>query len=76
MPIYEFRCRKCEHEFEELFRSSAEGRSVVCPECGSRRCDKQWSAFGFAVAGGAARSSCDGGGCEHCRGGSCETCRH
>ncbi len=32
MPIYEYRCRNCDHEFEELVRSD---QKVVCPACGA-----------------------------------------
>ena len=32
MPIFEYRCKKCEHEFEELvFNRKAK---INCPECG------------------------------------------
>ncbi|RMG41763.1 MAG: zinc ribbon domain-containing protein [Planctomycetota bacterium] len=32
MPIYEYRCRHCGHQFEELVRP---GQQVVCPACGA-----------------------------------------
>lgn len=57
MPIYEFQCEKCEHEFEELVLRRDE--AVQCPNCESDRLKKLFS--GFAVTGSARRvndSSC------------------
>jgi putative FmdB family regulatory protein len=33
MPIFEYRCTKCEHEFEDIVRSS--DPPPVCPNCGA-----------------------------------------
>lgn len=33
MPTYEYRCEKCEHEFE-LFQSITAEPKAECPECG------------------------------------------
>ena len=33
MPIYEYRCHACDHEFEYLLRSSSP--AAKCPTCGS-----------------------------------------
>lgn len=35
MPLYDFLCRDCDHESEQLVRSDNE--SPACPECGSDR---------------------------------------
>jgi len=32
MPTYEYRCKKCSHEFEE-FQSITAGPIKICPEC-------------------------------------------
>ncbi len=45
MPIYEYRCRACDKDFEELVRSAEAAASVACPECGSRRIDRKLSVF-------------------------------
>lgn len=62
MPIYEFRCRKCKHLFEVLFRSRDEKTAVACPECKSTRTQRMMSAFsgkiGNTNAGGASCGSC------------------
>ena len=37
MPIYEFQCRACGKEFEELFRSTGAVKPPACPKCRSRK---------------------------------------
>jgi putative FmdB family regulatory protein len=37
MPIYEYKCRSCEHYFEELVRH---GQTPDCPECGGRELEQ------------------------------------
>jgi putative FmdB family regulatory protein len=37
MPIYEYVCRRCRHEFEVLVRGSEQPK---CPHCGDPRLDK------------------------------------
>lgn len=44
MPIYEFHCQRCEADFEEL-TSWAALSEVTCRHCGSRRVERQLSAF-------------------------------
>ncbi|MBT4865248.1 MAG: zinc ribbon domain-containing protein [Planctomycetaceae bacterium] len=41
MPPFEFRCCRCDHQFESLIRN---GESAACPECGSGDQDKLLSA--------------------------------
>ncbi|MBM4049373.1 MAG: zinc ribbon domain-containing protein [Planctomycetes bacterium] len=40
MPIYEYECGKCDHQFEKLVRPS---EKVKCPECGSGQLRKRFS---------------------------------
>ncbi|RLB55143.1 MAG: hypothetical protein DRI34_11040 [Deltaproteobacteria bacterium] len=35
MPLYDFHCRNCDHEFEALWQRGQ--RAPACPECGRRR---------------------------------------
>lgn len=37
MPIYEYKCRSCQHYFEELVKL---GRSPDCPSCGGRELEQ------------------------------------
>lgn len=48
MPIYEYACPACGHEFEALVRSSAQ---PACPACGSTELDKKLSVFATAQGG-------------------------
>jgi len=75
MPIYEYVCRDCRHEFELLLRGS-DGEKLVCPECGCRRLTKKLSVPSAHVvgenvaacpakeAGSCGMSNCCGGGCD------------
>ncbi len=70
MPIYEYRCRGCESEFEKL----TDGRAAVtCPACGSPQVMRLLSVFGaraqsgFADSPGPAAGGCCGGGGCGCR---------
>lgn len=42
MPIHEYRCRDCGHEFEALIRASLQPK---CPTCHSTGLDKLLSVF-------------------------------
>lgn len=51
MPIYEYLCEKCEHEFEHLAKSmAASGEKVECPKCGSKKTGRKLSVC--AIKGG------------------------
>jgi len=50
MPIYEYRCRTCSHEFEAMQRVGA-GQLRKCPQC-SGRLDKLISRTSFQLKGG------------------------
>ena len=42
MRLYEFRCSKCSHEFEDLVRNDWD--LVVCPQCGHPSVERLLSA--------------------------------
>jgi putative FmdB family regulatory protein len=46
MPIYEYKCNRCEKEFERLVFSGEE-TDVVCPDCQTRDVFKKMSASSF-----------------------------
>ena len=60
MPIYEYECRDCRHDFELLVYV---GSSPVCPACASVSLQKRISAFAVGGGGGAtagpAPQACD-----------------
>ncbi|MCJ7594261.1 MAG: zinc ribbon domain-containing protein [Desulfobacterales bacterium] len=37
MPIYEYRCRSCELEFQRLIMNKGEEEDLLCPKCGARK---------------------------------------
>jgi putative FmdB family regulatory protein len=49
MPFYEYRCRKCNHQFELMQKMEEQGRAH-CPECGSGEVEKLLSVFGVAAS--------------------------
>ena len=44
MPLYEYRCEKCENGFEALVLNSEE--EISCPKCESTNLKKLFSTFG------------------------------
>ncbi len=68
MPIYEFTCRACSADFEELVRGD---EAVECPSCHTRKVEKRLSAFATSSSGSradvAARARAESaGGCGTC----------
>lgn len=51
MPIYEYRCAACEHEFEEWQRMS-DAPVKTCPKCKKKRVERLVSATAFQLKGG------------------------
>lgn len=51
MPIYEYQCKSCEHEFELLQRVTDDPLKE-CPVCGDLELTKLVSAAGFRLKGG------------------------
>ncbi len=50
MPIYEYACRSCEHQFETIQKAS-EPALTDCPECGASALRKLLSAPVFRLKG-------------------------
>jgi len=57
MPLYEYRCQECGHEFEELVPFSA-ADDVACEKCGSKRTERLVSGFACASGGGSSDAGC------------------
>lgn len=51
MPIYEYQCEKCQHEFEREQRITADPIKT-CPMCKARRIKKLISQTSFVLKGG------------------------
>lgn len=51
MPIYEYRCAACEHEFEE-WQKITDGPVKVCPKCKKKKVERLISRTSFHLKGG------------------------
>ena len=51
MPIYEYRCQQCGHDFEEMQKFS-DPPVERCPECGSLEAQRKVSVSAFHLKGG------------------------
>ncbi len=73
MPVYEYVCSKCGHEFEELILSVSARDKVPCPQCGGRKVTRQLSVFAAPEAESPAPAGPAMGPCGGCgmAGGSC-----
>ncbi|RPI28285.1 MAG: zinc ribbon domain-containing protein [Acidobacteria bacterium] len=65
MPIFEYRCDKCQTKFEKIVFNRSE--EIVCPKCGNKDVQKLLSSFAVSApsAGGSAPrvgASCPRGG--------------
>jgi putative FmdB family regulatory protein len=59
MPIYEYRCRKCEKIFEKYVKVTDGGESVTCPSCGGKKPERILSSFSSSKSSeGSGASSC------------------
>lgn len=73
MPIYEFKCLKCEEFFEVIVMGSAEDSLKGCPKCGSEEFERVVSRTNFSMGGSGSgqkagvqtqERSCSGGSCK------------
>lgn len=48
MPIYEYKCLKCGHQFELIRLGKGEEEKVICPLCGYGHVQKLISPFSWA----------------------------
>ncbi|WP_319541897.1 zinc ribbon domain-containing protein [uncultured Pseudodesulfovibrio sp.] len=83
MPIFEYKCSDCDHEFEELVFDRDE--CPPCPKCQSEKTGKLMSAVRSRIGGASAPQSggsdSDSGTsfsssspCSGCSGGDCSSC--
>ena len=54
MPLFEFTCTECGHQFETLVMGN---RLPACPKCSSESLDKRYSTFGARSSSGSAQPS-------------------
>ena len=71
MPIYEYTCKTCGTEFEQLIRGDEKAQ---CPSCGKRHLEKKFSVPAAHTQGSAEAPACPRGSCcmrNSCPGGAC-----
>ncbi|HEU20210.1 MAG TPA: zinc ribbon domain-containing protein [Deltaproteobacteria bacterium] len=61
MPIYEYKCKNCDHEFEMIVFSGSDDKDIECPECGKKKAEKMISKT--ARSGGGCADSCSATSC-------------
>ncbi|AZR73798.1 hypothetical protein BBF96_10620 [Anoxybacter fermentans] len=49
MPIYDFICTDCQHQFSVRI-SYAEKKNLVCPECKSTNLKEDYSGYGTSLS--------------------------
>jgi putative FmdB family regulatory protein len=52
MPIYEYKCLKCQEYFELLVMSQDEELEIKCPKCGSEDFERIISTTSYAMGSG------------------------
>jgi putative FmdB family regulatory protein len=69
MPIYEYACKKCGNQFEQLVRSMSDSeKNVSCPECGSKQTARALSVFAVGAEGPSKSATPDVPMCGRCGG--------
>jgi len=63
MPIYEYACKACDSDFEELVLRRSDEADVRCPKCKGKRVEKRMSRPAAARSGGEGGSASASPGC-------------
>jgi putative FmdB family regulatory protein len=63
MPLFEYQCQRCSHQFEVLVRN---GDSPACPSCQGAELKKLLSVFAVNAEGSSPEPQFAGGGCGTC----------
>lgn len=64
MPLFEYACRTCDHEFEALVRASSD--TPECPSCHGTSLERRLSVFAAHTNGTAASAPMPSGPCGAC----------
>ncbi|MCK5508375.1 MAG: zinc ribbon domain-containing protein [Desulfobacterales bacterium] len=73
MPLYEFKCLKCQAYFEMLIMNKDEDVELKCPECKSEEFERIISATNFAMGDGSDSGNKLSATTRTCSSGSCTT---
>ena len=73
MPIYEFKCLKCNAVFELLVMNNNDEMALSCPKCESENFERVLSSTSFAMGAGSGPKSGATSQTRSCSSGSCTT---
>ncbi len=73
MPIYEFKCLKCEEYFEMLVMNTEDQVEMKCPKCESENFERILSTMSYAMGSGPGESAGVSSQTRNCSSGSCTT---
>ncbi len=73
MPLYEFRCLKCQELFEALVMGQNDQKEMKCPHCNSVEFEKVMSTASYAMSGGGSPGTAAKAQTRTCSSGSCTT---
>ena len=73
MPLYEFKCLKCNEFFELLVMKKGEEVEMKCPKCNSAEFERVLSATSYAMGGSADGAQGVSSQTRTCSSGSCTT---
>jgi putative FmdB family regulatory protein len=73
MPVYEYVCQECQHEFEALRPMRDADTPIPCEGCHGQQTQRKLSVF-FAQSAGRPIAGASGKSCGGCSGGSCGSC--
>lgn len=63
MPIFEYICKECHHQFEALVFGKERAK---CPKCSATKLDPQLSVFAVSAKGSSSAVPSAGGACGSC----------
>ncbi len=73
MPLYEFRCLKCNDIFEILVLSGGDDVEMRCPHCGAEKFERVISSANFAMGSGKGEQTKPQVQSRQCSSGTCST---
>ena len=73
MPIYEFKCLKCQEFFELLVINNDDEAGLRCPKCNSKKFERVLSVTNFATGSGTGGNQAPAAITRTCSSGSCTT---
>lgn len=73
MPIYEFKCLKCNDIFELLVRGTDDSLEMRCPKCASEDFERVMSSTRHFIGAASAGSSGPRAESRQCKSGNCTT---